>query len=93
MLYATQCLITCIPFLPAWMHKVISTVVHTFTIHIMHRRFKYVLVNGMMIPINNRTVEWNILRLTEIAGYGFPAQAHVSVCIKSLRRGCTCPPL
>ena len=58
------------------MHKVISTVVHTFTIQIMHTRFKYVLVNGMMIPINNRTVEWNILRLTEIAGYGLTEHKH-----------------
>ena len=30
----------------------------------------------MMIPIYNRTVEWNILRLTEIAGYGFPKRKH-----------------
>lgn len=42
LMYATQCLITCISCLPAWMHRVISTVVVTFTIHIVHRRLKYV---------------------------------------------------
>ena len=50
----------------------------------------------MMIPIYNRTVEWNTLRFKEIGGYGWLGQKYtyiyIFVCVTSLRRGCTCPP-